>query len=275
MFEHLTALPDDGDFRTRSLDPISALKPFRGFSPSVLAHVSQMGVGVWNACGIAAMLMMLRDCGLALTATVNYWSHVIDAQQDGTTVSNLRDMALQLGGHPESGANTPAPWIQLVRYSALPREFQNVAYLGGTFLHWIVRENDSYYDPLQVQGKGGPFKSTDAYLDSIDIDPAQRVGLTDPRIMGSLHDGIPFDVDISALSWRARKTPSATGETLGVLTQGQRVHVLGTAIVGGVRYDAVQRSVGGADLSTIDEATLATGDKSIAYLKEGTGVKKV
>ena len=273
MFQHLTALPETE--HTRSLDPISALKPFRGFSPSVLAHVSQMGVGVWNACGIAAMLMMLRDCGLALTATVNYWSHVIDAQQDGTTVSNLRDMALQLGGHPESGANTPAPWIQLVRYSALPREFQNVAYLGGTFLHWIVRENDSYYDPLQPQGAGGPFKSSAAYLDSIDIDPAQRVGLTDPRIMDSLHDGIPFDVDIAALSWRVRKTPSATGETLGVVTQGQRVHVLGTTTINGVRYDAVQRSVGGADLSTIDESTLNTGDKSIAYLKEGTGVKKI
>ena len=277
MIQPISALPDVDDIQTRGLEPISVLQNFSGFDATIMAQVSQMGVGVWNACGIAIALSLLRDCGLALSATVTYWSRIIDALQDGTTVSNLKDMITQLGGHAESGSATPSPYAMLTRYNRLPAEHQNPTYAGQTFLHWIGVEEgpdfDYYVDPLQPTGKGGPFKVAKGSLSAIDVDPAQRVGLTDTRILSTLpvHDGKPFDIDIDSLSWRVRKSPTPTAETLGVVTQGQRVHVLGRAVINNIEYEAVQRSAGGADLSVLNEATLDTEGESVAWLKKGSG----
>ena len=140
-----------------------------GTSPTILTHDSQMGVGVMNACGLAAMLMLLKDCGLAMAALVSYWSRRIDPTQDGTTTTDLAEMARQLGGHVEIGVVVSYPFLQLVWYDDLPIQFQNPLYAGQHFKHWIVREKSQYWDVLQKLGQGGPFIVSEARLDSIDI----------------------------------------------------------------------------------------------------------
>jgi hypothetical protein len=161
------------------------ISAFGTFDIRVLSPVTQVGQGVWNACGIACMLNLLRDRGLANSETVAHWSKRVDLAQDGTTPKDLLTMAVALGGKPVVGNAALYPYIELVQYAKLPAALQWQPYRDKAFLHWIVRADDTtYYDPLYPEGQGGPLTTTKATLDAAEVSSSSRVSLdAPPRVL--------------------------------------------------------------------------------------------
>lgn len=67
-------------------------------------YISQLGNAPNNDCGPACALMLARAAGNGLTETVEHWSKQlprgIDAEDDGTTATELAGMLEKLGCTP-------------------------------------------------------------------------------------------------------------------------------------------------------------------------------
>lgn len=212
-----------------------------GLAPSLapaslrtVEHVSQVGVGVFNACGVACALMLLREVGLAASETVTKWSRKIDPTQDGTTPANLAAMLKELGATPVVGTAATYPYIELVRYENLPSPLQWVTYRGHKFLHWIVRTSDTtYLDPLFPQGQGGPFTSTKATLDKAEISAAVRVAIQEkyeaPKPMAPVEAKVITEV-------RVRTAPTVSEATWTPLALREGETVKGEVVNGWLKY---------------------------------------
>jgi len=119
-------------------------------------YISQLGNAPNNDCGPACALMLARAAGNGLTETVEHWSKQlprgIDAEDDGTTATELAGMLEKLGCTPVISPDAAYPYIALVDYAALP-VVQRYDQSGRTFGHWIVRLSDTaYHDPYHTHG---------------------------------------------------------------------------------------------------------------------------
>lgn len=166
-------------------DPAETLAGKLGFAAvQRIAPVVQTGVGVFNACGIACVLMIHNEANDTWTdvtpsaETVSKWGKIIDVPQDGTTPADLARMFTMLGDVPTRGGAATYPYIELIYYDRLDHALQWSVYRGHVFNHWIVRTDAiTYFDPLFPQGQGGPIKTTQAILDHAEIDPGSRVAI--------------------------------------------------------------------------------------------------
>ena len=153
-------------------------------------YISQQGNGVYNDCGAACALMLARWVGVGLTDSVKQWANVIDPQQDGTTFGDLSKMLSMLGLSPRNITNT-YPRIELVNYQRLP--LKNPDYANASFLHWVVRLDDTHYhDPLYNVNDGENLQSSRESLDAANASPVSSVGILECPTM-SESARIPYD----------------------------------------------------------------------------------
>lgn len=154
-------------------------------------YLSQQGNGVYNDCGIACALMLGRWVGVGLEDSIAGWAKVIDPAQDGTTVNDIQKMFLRMGLTPVMGATVDYPRMELVSYQKL--KIKNPLYASRSFLHWIVRLEDTrYHDPLW-SGTGGEYLWTErSVLDGANVGTSNNIGILENPTM-SEDARIPYE----------------------------------------------------------------------------------
>ncbi|MCI0475405.1 MAG: hypothetical protein L0Y55_04105, partial [Anaerolineales bacterium] len=112
---------------------------------------------------------------IATQATMIDLSRRFDAPDDGTTPQDLVRMAQYLGVDLVHRETVPYPYITLVDYESLPREFRSQDRMG--IAHWIVRLDDTtYYDPYWwTATQVGPRAATRGVLDAAERNARRRV----------------------------------------------------------------------------------------------------
>jgi hypothetical protein len=193
-------------------------------------YISQLGNGPRNDCGPACALMLARSIGKGLGESVERWSKElprgIDADDDGTTATELARMLEKLDCAPVVALDAPYPHIALVDYAALPVA-QRYDQSGRTFGHWIVRLSDTtYHDPYHTHGGqvadkaaldkavlDGAAKYWGGFVAKIGLNPAiAPVTATALVVSGTGGAGV-----------NVRAAGALTGQKIGVLAEGREV----------------------------------------------------